>query len=298
MEVPGLRVGEHLKGRVRSHMPAGKAFNVSRAMAALGVSSRAMGFLGRDAIAAFDLSARLAGIETDWTPIAGRTRENLTLVDPIGGTATHIRDAGPLIQREDLARLTDDLEKCVGANDLVVFCGSLPPGVTCDDFVALIAQCRRIGALVAVDTSGAALRAAATQDLWLIKPNREELAELLDRPVRDEASLLEAGRELNQRFPIVLVTAGAEGAYAFQKGHIWRATLTLPPDSIRSTVGCGDTFLAGFLAAHQRGLPMADSLADATATAAASALSDLPASFAEADRINLLEQVIVHRQSV
>ncbi len=295
IDAPGLRIGEHVKGRLRSVIPAGKAFNVSRTLAALGVPNRAMGLLGRESIEAFDTAARIAGIETQWTSIAARTRENLTLVDPVASTATHIRDAGPTIARDEFSRLTRQLEAVCTPGTLAVFCGSLPPGVSPDDWVRLLVACRRAGASVAIDTSGEPLRRAAASDLYLIKPNAQELGELLGRTPADQSETLQAGRELAARFPIVLITLGDRGAYAFAADQIWHARAEIPPDLVRSTVGCGDAFLAGFIAAHQHGAALDAALAQAVAVSAASAMTDLPASFSERDRLDVLARVQLTR---
>jgi 1-phosphofructokinase family hexose kinase len=272
-------------------IPAGKAFNVSRTLAALGVPNVAMGLLGRESLETFDAAARLAGIGTEWTPIAARTRENLTLIDPISSTATHIRDAGPTISKEELDHLSRQLRENCRPGVLVVFCGSLPPGVMAEQLANLIRACHASGARIAVDTSGDPLRRAAECELYLLKPNAQELAELLGRKPADMDETIEAGRTLAKRFPIVIITLGEHCAYAFAGSEAWHARAPVAPEVIRSTVGCGDAFLAGFIASHQQGAALEVALAHAVAVSAASAMTDLPASFADQDRVALLESI-------
>jgi 6-phosphofructokinase 2 len=98
---------------------------------------------------------------------------------------------------------------------------------------------------------------------------------------------------LARRCERVLITLGGEGACLFSRQGAWRARVELAREMIRSTVGCGDAFLAAFIAAHQNGRDDDAALADATAVAAASAMSDMPASFSQQDYVNIRSGVIV-----
>lgn len=284
MEVPGFRIGGHLRGRMRSRTPSGKAFNVSRALGVLGVPNVAAGFMGRDALQQFESAATAAGATPRFTALDAPTRENITILDPDARIETHVRDRGPKVTTADIERLAGDLALLVHAQALVVFSGSTPPGMPGEQFGRLIDVCTAVGARVAVDTSLEPLSLAATRPVWLLKPNLLELGELVGRELTDDEAILAAARELNARIPFIIVTLGERGAYCLAEGRTLYGRGSVPRDRIRSTVGCGDAFMAGFLAT----ICSADGTVEsafrhALAVAAASAMSDQPAIFAAQD---------------
>lgn len=280
LEVPGFMIGAHLQGRLRMREPAGKAINVSRALAELGIKSTAIGWVGMNAFDLFHEAMRRAGVKACFLPITGATRENITIIDPTGPTETHLRDAGPRVDHADVRRLMDLLGNVVTGESLVIFTGSLPPGLGMDSWNSLLRSCIDRGARVVVDTAGEPLKTAVDNPLWMIKPNEFELGELLDAAFAQEQDLLRAGRELAARFPYVIVTLGRKGAYCFAEGRVLHAEAALRSDQVRSTVGCGDAMLAGFLSglmSDQGDLESA--LREGVAISAAAALTEEPARF-------------------
>ncbi len=278
IEVPGFQIGGHDKGRLQSRLPAGKAINVSRAMSVLGCVSTAAGWVGSESTAMFELAAKDCGVAARFVPIAGPTRENITIIDPIGHTETHIRDVGPTVTEDDIRRLSDELVSTAGPDVVVVFTGSCAPGLSADRFGEILKSCIDRGARVVVDSSGEPLRVAAGLPLWLIKPNLLELGELLGYQISHESEIVEAGRRLNQHISVVLITMGERGAMCFAEGRVLKGRAVVPSELVRSTVGCGDAMLAGFLAATSRpGGEIEDAFRQALAVSAASAMTDQPA---------------------
>lgn len=284
IEVPDFRVGGHLKCLLRSRLPAGKAINVSRAMSALGSPSTAAGWVGGESLALFEDALRTAGVAVRLTPITGATRENITIIDPVGHSETHMRDVGPTVTEDDIQRLTTELTDLAKADCLLVFTGSCAPGLDANRFAQILRTCMDAGARVVVDSSGDHLRETAKLPLWLIKPNLLELGELLGFQISHETEVMEAGRRLNTHIAVVLVTMGERGAMCFAEGRILKGRASVPPDRVRSTVGCGDAMLAGFLAATTRpDWQVENAFRQALAVSAASAMTDQPARFDPSD---------------
>ncbi|HOA73632.1 MAG TPA: 1-phosphofructokinase family hexose kinase [Phycisphaerae bacterium] len=293
LEVPGFKIGSHLQGRQRLREPAGKAINVSRALSELGVKSTAIGWVGMNAFDLFHEAMRKVGVKACFLPITGATRENITIIDPNTHTETHIRDAGPKVDDADVRRLTDLLQNVVTAESLVIFTGSLPPGLPLHAWENLLQTCIDRGARVAVDVSGPPLRVASEKQLWMIKPNEFELGELLGTRLPHEQAVVKAGRELATRYPFVLITLGRKGAYCFAEGRTLHARAELPADRVRSTVGCGDAMLAGFLAGLLSDGTTDTALREGVAISAAAAATEEPARFERAMVAQLREAVIV-----
>jgi 1-phosphofructokinase family hexose kinase len=231
--------------------PAGKALNVSYALAWMGGESVAAGLWGRDDYdemkrAIDQLNGR---IEARMTAAAGRTRQNITVVDTHHQREMHLRRKSELASADSLRQLDADLSTLVRAGDVCVFAGAMPVGELLEPTVDLVRTCRHAGAQIVVDTYGPALQNMVEARLaWLIAPNVEELRELLGLPVEDTPEkLAEAGRRLLDRMDMVLISRGEKGALVVAKDGVWTGH-SVTRRAVLSTVGCGDYLLAGFLA--------------------------------------------------
>ncbi len=254
LEVAGLEVGRHVRGRLLSVQAAGKAVNVARLLATLDRPSVLTGFVGAGDRDRFAASFDKTPVRVEMFESGGTTRENITLVDPERKTDTHIRDAGFALTDEDLQRLTKKLRILAGKNRYVLFTGSLTPGMNASTFEALLSVCCQKGARVAVDSSGPGLEAAGrAKDLWLVKPNRAELADLAGRPVHTDDDLRLAADALRERIEEVIVTLGPDGAMLLAKDGAWIARPHLDPGAVINTVGSGDALLAGYVHCHAAG---------------------------------------------
>ncbi|MBI5160417.1 MAG: 1-phosphofructokinase family hexose kinase [Micrococcales bacterium] len=266
--------------------PGGKGVNVSRALVAAGFETVAV--LPGDADDPMVVALHGRGIPTATTAIGTPIRQNVTLTEP-DGTTTKLNEPGPgLDAGHRSALLALVAERSENARWLVL-AGSLPPGVGADWYAELVAAARaRAPHLwVAVDTSGAPLAAvvaaasAAGQHLDLITPNGAELAALLGR---DDGAAIEADPALaaelasgllHRGVGAVLLTLGAVGAVlatagsARERGGAWFAAA--PRITARSTVGAGDSALAGYLIAECSGADSAGRLAQAVAHGSAAA---------------------------
>jgi 1-phosphofructokinase len=248
VELAGLVRGEvhrALSGRLD---PGGKGVNVARALTRAGVDALAVMPSGRAPGGRLNGLLDALGVPAVTVPIHGATRSNITLVEP-DGTTTKINETGPVLTPEEVGELTELAVARSRGADWLVTCGSLPEGMPID-FHATLA--RRAGTKVAVDTSGAPLAAAVAARPDLVKPNLEELAELVGRPLDSLGDVLAAARELRAGgVGAVLVSLGAGGALLVEESGEYHAAT--PPVTVRSTVGAGDATLAGFLAAGGAG---------------------------------------------
>ncbi|MDG4766041.1 1-phosphofructokinase [Solwaraspora sp. WMMD406] len=264
VEIDDLVRGEVIRATGTRLDPGGKGVNVSRALLANGVPSVAVLPCGGDEGGQLVRLLADEGVEVIAVPIAGRTRSNITLAEP-DGTVTKVNEPGPCLHPTEFEAVSARLLDTAGRADWVVICGSLPPGLPVDAFAQL---CRRLvdaGLRLAVDTSGPPLRAAASAGATLVKPNREELAESVGRPLPTLDDVIgAAGQVRTWGAGTVLASLGAQGAVLVDAAgvHIGDSPVEQP----RSTVGAGDALLAGFLAAGAAG---PDALAEGLAWGAA-----------------------------
>ena len=251
LECPDFHIGGHQLARQVARLAAGKAANVSRALALLGSDSIATGFVGTNEIEFLLDQLRALGpgrVLCHFVEVSGKTRENISILDPKRHVETHLRDRGFAVDSAESALLHERILHDVRAGDIVVFAGSLCEGVTEDAFGRLIDTCQARGARIVVDSSGTPLRTACQHKLWLVKPNVEELRGLLGREVPNAASAVrDAARELLPNVEHVLVSRGAAGAVLVTPTTSFSARVK-PSAAVIRTVACGDHLLAGFTA--------------------------------------------------
>jgi len=246
--------GTLIRAKGSTSEAGGKGLNVSRALATEGVATSAVFPLAAESATAY-LGLLADAIPTRTVPVGGAVRVNLTLVED-DGTVTKVNEPGPRLAPEDVDAILS-IVAAVPAATWIVGCGSLPPGASVD-FYARLATLASPSRRVAIDTSGEALRRALCGDLGLIKPNREELEELVGRPLATIGDVAAAARELvTHGCSIVLVSLGEDGALVADANGATHAEA--PIDDAVNTVGAGDALLAGFLAAggEARGLASA-----------------------------------------
>lgn len=269
-----LAVGEVQSALGAREDAGGKGINVSRAVAAAGVATLAVLPLSPDD--PFGAALRTSGIDARPVPVASRTRSNLTIADPAGVT-TKLNLPGAPLAGDEASAVIDAVVDASGGARWLVLAGSLPPGAGDDFYVRVVRAVRDAHGAeaprIAVDTSGSALRAVvehAAPDL--IKPNDDELAELagVELSVRDLPEILAVARAVvPERASAALVTLGAAGALLVTADGAWAAR---PPRiDVASTVGAGDSSLAGFLLAESEGAPAPDRLVRAVRYGAAAA---------------------------
>ena len=245
VEVESFYRGGVLRTTEPTLEPGGKGVNVTRALAANGVPSIAVLPVGGGEGAELSRLLEVAGVRARYVPVTGRTRSNLTISEP-DGTVTKLNEPGAAIGANDLDALVDVLSEIAGPGDWVVMSGSVPPDFTSIQVAALAATLANVGANLAIDTSGEALVASLAARPRLIKPNRAELSELVGRPVHSLSDVVAAAEEVRLRgVELVLTSLGADGAVLVGPSGVLVGESRC--ETPRSTVGAGDSFLAGFL---------------------------------------------------
>jgi 1-phosphofructokinase len=268
IEIATLDRGAVIRAAAARLDPGGKGVNVSRALLANAVASRAVVPYGGDEGRQLVRLLAAEGLDMVTVPVAGTTRSNVTLAEP-DGTITKINEPGGALSPAELDTIADAVLAAAHSGDQgadwVVASGSLPPEVPADVYARLCRRFAGAGIHVAVDTSGPALSCALGAAPTLVKPNLEELAAATGVHLRTLGDVVEAAGKLRAAGAhTVLASLGADGAVLVEEGGVWygRAPVTEP----RSSVGAGDAMLAGFLAGGGHG---PDGLARALAWGAA-----------------------------
>lgn len=269
LELPQLRRGAVLRTAAPIVEPGGKGVNVVRALAAHGAPALAV--LPVAGPEGEEIARLLAETEVPvrLVPVAGRTRTNTAVVEH-DGTVTKLNEPGTELAAADLEAVVAVLLGALRSGDWVVLSGSLPPAVDPTDLAAIARRAAAAGARIAVDSSDDALEAAIAAGPQLVKPNREELAQLDGAPLGTLRDVIAAAERIRSSgAERVLVSLGVDGAVLVGPQEPIVGASVVP--RVRSAVGAGDCLLAGFLAAASRGADDADALLAGLAWGAAAA---------------------------
>jgi 1-phosphofructokinase len=261
-----LQVGQVNRSDCMLSHAAGKGINVAQVLADLGHELTVAGFLGVDNQLPFESLFAKRGFVDEFVRVPGETRSNIKLAES-SGRITDLNGPGPEVSVAAQQALATRVEQIAGDFEAVVVAGSLPRGVDAQWLKTLLLRLKEMGLKVALDTSGEALRAGLEASPWMIKPNTEELADALDAPIISIAAQAQAAAELRQRgIEHVVISQGAEGVHWFSSTVALQA---LPPKvTVASTVGAGDSLLAGMVHGLLSGHPPEQTLRTATAIAA------------------------------
>lgn len=268
-----LERGGVVRSRAAHDDPGGKGINVARVLHANGVAVTAMLPAADDEPLVGALEA--LGLPRRTVPIQGRLRVNLTLAED-DGTTTKINSPGPRLTEDEAEAFAAAVLDASTAGGWTVLSGSLPPGLPHDWYATVTERLSRAGSRVAVDTSGEALGLTVEKSApHLIKPNADEVAELLgidaEEVEGDRHVAAWRAQQVRSEFGVetVLLTLGGAGAVLATADGSWFCPAV--PVQVRSTVGAGDSSLAGYLVAEVAGRSPEDCLASAAAHGAAAA---------------------------
>jgi len=269
--VHGIAIGEVQRVR-QSHLdPGGKGINVSRVVDRLGWPTIAFGLLAGEIGQIIDHALEVEGVQNHFLHLPGQTRLNVTIFDQDTGKGTSFYDEGPEVGPIVLAQLENEILPWFFVTPVLVLAGSLPPGVPTDTYASLINLAHRRGIKTILDSDGAALQAGVEAVPYMIKPNVEEAERLLGRKLPDRPAVIQAAVDLAARgIAVVVISMGAEGAICAAEGKVWRAVA--PSVARRSTVGSGDSLVAGMALAFARGDSVVEGLRLGTAAGAATAM--------------------------
>jgi 1-phosphofructokinase len=274
----------------------GKGVNVAACLADWGVPVQATGILGRDDIASFEALFHKKGIENQFIVQDGSIRTNIKLVSQDDGETTDVNLPGTMVSYAVFEQLTKRLDTLVKPDTWVVLSGSLPPGIPGDAYAQLCTRLTQQGARVILDSSGDALSAAlSAQTLpFCIKPNRHEMEQWAGRTLKSHNDIIEEARALlNRGVEQIVVSLAEQGALFIGEQGYWLASP--PPVSPVSSVGAGDSLLAGWLAAQHQQLDWQDSIRLAMAFAAGKLAQIGPHLPARAELERLAQLVTVTR---
>ena len=240
---------------------------MAKVLADLGAKLSVTGFLGEENQGDFVQAFAQNGVEDKFYRIAGKTRINVKITET-EADVTDLNFLGFEISEQDWEAFTHQSQTWESQYDLVAVCGSLPRGVTPEQFAAWLESLHQQGLKVVLDSSNAALTAGLTAHPWLVKPNRRELEVWAGRSLHTIEEVIEAAEQLRSHgIEHVIISMGEKGSVWLNSEGVLQAQ---PPrcENVVSTVGAGDSMVAGLIYGFSQGWSKKKTLSFASATSA------------------------------
>jgi len=270
----------------------GKGVNASRVLKELGSETVALGFIGGATGSFIEHVLQRDGIPTDFVHIAGVTRTNIAIQEEDGSPPTMLNEPGPEIRESELDALTAKVESAAARSYAVFFGGSVTCGAPPNIYSTLISRVKAKGSLAILDADGAPLVEGLAAVPYMIKPNIDEAARLFGARPQSEAEVAREARSICERgVHLVVISMGKKGAIATTLEESWFAKA--PEVLVVSTIGSGDSMVAGILHALAQGGGVEEALRLGTAAGAATAMTTGAEIGRRADILRLVDQVVV-----
>jgi 1-phosphofructokinase family hexose kinase len=293
--VPNFQPGHRHRASVGFPSAGGKGINVARALKRLGAPVVGTGLAGGRTGTLLVEELTNEGILNDFVRIGHESRTSIAVLDPTSNAYTEIYEWGPEVADEELEILREKIAYLAQQAEFVVLAGSLPRAVDPGFYGELVRELNRRQLLAVVDAEGEPLLHAVEAEPYLVAPNQQEAEALVGHEFVDEEDLaagLDEIAELGARNVLITLPTGCYALLREDRTEL-RVRAVAPQVEAVSTVGAGDTLLAGFLAARLAGRPFEEAVRSAVAAGAASVLEAGPGRFdpREASRLTSLVQL-------
>ena len=293
--VPNFLPGHRHRASFGFPSAGGKGINVARALKRLGAPVVATGLAGGRTGTLLVEELTNEGILNDFVRIRHESRTSIAVLDPTSNAYTEIYEWGPEVGDEELEILREKIAYLAQRAEFVVLAGSLPRGVDTGIYGDLVRELNRGQLLAVVDAEGEPLSQAVEAEPYLVSPNQQEAEALVGHEFVDEEDLaagLDEIASLGARNVVITLPTGCYALLREDRTQL-RVRAVSPQMEAVSTVGAGDTLLAGFLAARVGGKSFEDAVRAAVAAGAASVLEAGPGRFdpREASRLTSLVQL-------
>lgn len=231
----------------RSDVAAGKGINVALAVSALGLDSECIGFMYRDSGALFEKRLMVNSTAYDFIWCDGSARTNIKVFDRSAGVITELNESGITITEKDLSDMVDMVTRHAENSDYLILAGSLPPGCPVDYYKTLISAVEGLGCRCVLDADGDRLKYGLEAKPFMIKPNRYELEMMTGQKLDSLQKIRDAAQKyIDMGVQVVAVSLGEDGALITDSKETFYAP-RLKID-VKSTVGAGDSMVAGLVA--------------------------------------------------
>lgn len=280
-----LKLGKLNRVQETTVLAGGKGINVSEVLTELNIENKALGILGGNNGKTITSMLESKEVKSDFIWSDFETRQNLKIKEKNTNRETEINEAGKVSQ-ENIVDFIASFEKAINKDKTFVLSGSLPKGVEKNIYAELIKKAKEKEAKVILDSSGEEFKLALKKAPYLVKPNLEEIENLLGSKINSNEDLKKGAKYLiDQGVKVVMISLGAKGAFIASKEEGYR--IYTPQVKVsQTTVGAGDTMVAGLAAEIDKN----ESLKNTGVYAAA-----LATAFVESGSISKIDEELIER---
>ena len=245
VEADEIHLGSLNRSSNETKLPGGKGINVSRVLRSLGVESKATGFIGGFTGRYVEEFLNSEDVQTSFINVEGDTRINIKLK---AASETEINARGPEISAKAISSLKEQIKQ-LGKGDYLVLAGSIPSSMPDSIYEEIVRICKDTGAEVIVDAEGDLLKNILVHRPFLIKPNHHELGQFFNKEITEADEAIFYGKKLVEAgAKNVIVSLAEKGAVYINENEAYKADV--PQGEVKSSVGAGDSMVAGFLAQY------------------------------------------------
>ncbi|MFP4371679.1 MAG: 1-phosphofructokinase [Halanaerobium sp.] len=280
-----FKLGKLNRVKETTVLAGGKGINVSEVLTELNIENKALGIVGGNNGRAITTMLKNKGVSSNFIWSDFETRQNLKIKEKMTNRETEINEGGR-VSKENINDFIKSYEKAVKNNKTIVLSGSLPAGVEKNIYAELIEKAKAYNARVILDSSGEEFKMALKKAPYLVKPNLEEIENLLGRKINSNDDLKKGAEYLlDQGVSVVMISLGEKGAFIASESEGYR--IYTPQVKVsQTTVGAGDTMVAGLAAEIDKN----ESLKDTGVFAAA-----LATAFVENGTISTIDDELIKR---
>ncbi len=269
ISVDKIDLKEPVKSLSEDTCAAGKAVNVSKVLTAFGIDNVCVGIAGEQNYGIYLDMLTKDNVKHDFITVNGKIRENLTVVAD-NGEIFKLNRQGVNVSQNDLSKVLDKILHYCTENSLIVFAGSLPKGLSADSFKDMMLKIKANlpQAKLVVDTNVFSISHYEQIKPFIIKPNLPELSDIIGCELKSTEDAVSHIDKISKCATYTLVSCGGDGLICCHGNKIVK--VTVPDVKVKSTVGAGDTTLAGFIYALSQNMPLTEATKFAAACGTAS----------------------------
>lgn len=271
----------------------GKGLNVSRVISICGEEVLATGFVGGHCGALVEELLENDNIKNQFTHVNSETRSCINILDE-NNISTEFLEKGYYVNENEIDKFIEDFNKIIDNSNIITISGSVPQGVPTDIYATLIKMIKDKNKKVILDASGDLLKEGIKALPTMIKPNSEEMENLLGISINNREEVIKSAIKLYESgIELVVVSLGGDGALLVCEEGVYHGK---PPKiKVVNTVGCGDSMVAAFAVAMERGYSNTDSLKYAVSISAANAMTFSTGNFNSKDADSIFENTIIEK---
>lgn len=268
-----LQIGRVNRVPVMHCYPGGKGINAARVAHHLGCPVLTTGFVAGFNGAYIETELSRQGLLHDFVHVKGESRVSLNIIDRFNGKTTEILEHGPVIASDEVLAIKDKLRQIASYSSVIAICGSMPEGAPVNLYADFIEIAHQEGAASILDASGQALLAGIEAKPTCVKPNEQELADILGKPAENDDEICSAVRLLMEKdIACVIVSLGERGAIVGMENRLLR--VRAPVITPVNAVGSGDSLVGAMCAGFYKREPLEDCIRLAIASGTANALME------------------------